>query len=607
MIGPFWHFVRMLLERRGAVVIAILCASISAASMGSGLVVLGPILEIVLGEARGLAEVVQSFFVQYPSWTPPAALIDLLPSTPRGSLAFLLGGLALLTVIGASANFMHQYFSVTLCAGVVARVRQEAFDRSIRLPLATVVARGPAEYTSRILRDAGDLQTGLSTLIGKMLAQLLKGVAAFAAAIWFDWRLTLFALLVGPVVAIILRKAGKRIRRGIRGSLEAQQGLLRVAGEALQGLRTVKAMGAEEQMGDRFGRLNQEAYRQEMRARLARALASPLIEMIAIVVAAGLAYLAGVQILDGHARFEDFVLAMGSLAAMGSSLRPVAVFINELSAANAPSSRLLEILHAPSEFDGDERRAEAPASWRVIELVDASIRYPGASVDAVHCLTLSVRAGEHLAIVGPNGCGKSTLLAGLARLVPLATGSLSVDGVNLDGTSLASWRRQAAMVAQEPFLMAGSIEENIRLGRPNATRAEVVDAAKRAHAMEFILRLPGGLEAQVSELGSSLSGGQRQRIAIARAALAGPALLLLDEATSQVDAESDVEIAAAIRDIGQGRTVVTVAHRFASVVSADRIVVMDQGSVIDIGTHEELLERCGLYARLARAQFMAAG
>lgn len=606
MTGPFWHFVRMLLRRRVAVLLAIVCATVSAGSMGSGLMALGPLMEIVLGDARGLSEVAQSFGKQHPMLALPKALVSALPSDPRGSLAFLLVGLALLTLVGAAANFAHQYLSVTLCSGVVARVRLEAFAHAVRQPLTSVVSKGPAEYTSRILRDAGELQSGLSTLLGKMLAQMLKGVAAFAAAVWFDWRLTVFALLVGPVVALILRKTGKRIRRGIRGSLEAQQGLLRVAGESLQGLRSVKAMRAEREMIRRFATLNREAFRQEMRARLARALTSPLIELVAIVVASGLAYIAGVQILEGHAKFDDFLLAMGSLAAMGSSFRPVATFANELSAASAPSTRLLELLRAPPERAHDGSLPPPPPLSREISIERATVRYPGAESDAVSELTLTIRAGEHLAIVGPNGCGKSTLLAALARLVPLTSGRLLVAGVDLAKCSIGGWRRQIALVAQEPFLIAGTVEENIKLSQPTATREQVVTAARKAHAIEFILRLPGGLDSQVAELGSSLSGGQRQRIAIARAALTNPALLLLDEATSQVDAESEAAISEAIRELGAGRTIVTVAHRFATVVSADRIAVMDRGALVDCGTHAELMERCDLYARLARAQFMAA-
>lgn len=604
MNGPFWHFARRMGRHRTAIVLAVCCAAVSAGGLGGGLVALGPMLEIVLGQSQGLAELVQAWGVAHPEWQLPAGLVSVLPDDARGSLGFLLSGLAVLTVIGASANFLHQYISVTLCASIVARVRLEAFAHAIRQPLATVVHRGPAEYTSRIVRDAGELHAGLSVLLGKLTAQVLKGVAAFFAAIWFDWRLTIFALIVGPVVAVILRKTGKRITRGMRGSLQAQQELLRLATESMVGLRSVKAAGAEREMIHRFADINRRSLAEQLRARLARALASPLIELVAILVAVGLAYLAGVQIIDGKAQFADFALAMGSLAAMGSSFRPVTAFASEISAANAPAGRLLEVLHAPPDTEGETALRLPPTPSSTIRLEGVSVRYPGATTDALHRVSLEIRAGEHVAIVGPNGCGKSTLLAVLAKLLVPTDGRVVVDGVDLAACRTRGWRRLVALVAQEPFIVSGTVEENIRLGTAHASRESVIAAARQAHAMDFILRLPGGLDAVVAELGGSLSGGQRQRIAIARAALAQPSLLLLDEATSQVDAESEREIAAAIRDLGAGRTVVTVAHRFATVLSADRIVVMDGGGVIDAGSHDELLSRCDLYARLARAQFL---
>ncbi|MDA1008795.1 MAG: ABC transporter transmembrane domain-containing protein, partial [Planctomycetota bacterium] len=368
MTGPFWHFAAMLLRHRVLALTAMVCAVISAAGLGSGLVALGPMLDIVLGEAGSLQAIAAKFSVDHPTLAIPDSLIQMLPADARGSLAAVLSGLGVMTVIGATANFLHQYISISLCSGIVARIRLEAFAHSIRLPLTTVVARGPAEFTSRILRDAGELQSGLSTLTSRMVSQVLKGVASFAAAIWFDWRLTLFALVCGPIIAVILRKAGKQIRRGIRGSLEAQQGLLRVAGESLQGLRSIKSARAESEMIRRFGALNREALSQELRARIARAAASPVIEVIGILVAVGLAYVAGVQILKGQARFEDFLLAMGSLAAMGSSLRPVTGFITELQAANAPASRLLELLDSPLERSGESEKRIAPRFSKELRL-----------------------------------------------------------------------------------------------------------------------------------------------------------------------------------------------------------------------------------------------
>ena len=603
MSSAFWIFAKRLLKRPLACAAALGLAFISAGGLGAGLLSLGPILQLILGESSSLRSLVESKVAAHP-WLPISpGLVQLIPEDRLAGVAVVLGGLLALTVFGATANFLHQYLSLSLCTRLVADVRLEAFRHAIRLPLLSVVRRGASEFTTRIINDCAALQGGLSILTGRAVAQLTKGITALAAAIWFDWRICVVCLIVGPAMAIVLRKLGKQIRGGIRGSLKEQEGLLRVTTESLQGLRAVKTATAERVMLRRFNRSNDSVVRQELRVRMARALASPLIELLALVVVMGLALLAASEIIDGKLTFDDFVLALGSLAVASGSLKPVTAMISDIQAAEAPAERLLELFALDLEESAPSRRLPDIARVRSsIAFDQVAFTYPGAEHPAVSGLSLEIRAGERVAIVGPNGCGKTTLLALLTRVADPDSGTIALDGTDIRSRNVRSLREQMGVVTQEPMVLRASIAENITLGKGGVTRDDVVAAATCALAHEFISRLPEGYDTVVSEQGASLSGGQRQRLAIARALLRNPSILILDEATSQVDGESEEQISRAVTSISRQCTVITVAHRLSTMLAADRIIVMDGGRVVDSGQHGELLARCSTYQRLVTSQ-----
>lgn len=604
---PFLSLARQLLRSPLQLALALLLATISATGLGAGLISLAPILELIIGDkGRSLRALAEEFNAQGRWVSVPDGVVALLPQEPFPSVLVVLGGVACITIIGATANFLHQSISLGLCTRVVQRIRLETFRHAIRMPLDAVVRRGPAELTSRIIRDAAELHSGLVALTNKTVAQVTKGAAAFAAAIIFDWRVVVIAALAGPLLAIVLRKTGKRIRQGTSGALRQQEVLLRVASESLQGLKAIKTSTAEGAMVGRFKQANRAVASEELRARTARALGGPLVETLAILFVIALAALAAREILRGSMGFEAFVLSLGSLAVAGGSLRPLSGFVADMQAASAPALRLREILDAPMETRRGKSGQWLPRHRHWLRVEEVSYTYPGAPVRALDGVTFEVRHGEHIAIVGPNGCGKSTLLSVLARLVTIDSGRVLLDGVDIARVELPSLRCQIAVVTQDPVIVRGTVAQNISLGVPWATRAEIEAAAARAHADGFIRALPNGFDSEVSEQGTSLSGGQRQRLAIARAVLRDGSILLLDEATSQVDAESEAQIAKAITEFGRERTVIAVAHRLSTMLAADRIVVMDRARVVDIGTHAELFDRCEVYARLVRAQMHAA-
>ena len=593
----FWHFAARLLKHKARLATAMGLALISAGGLGAGLLALAPVLEFLLRKNQSLGQWIN----QNASWVP-SEFTELLPKDAFGGVVVIFVGLLVMTAVGAVANFGHQYLALTLCVRTITEIRHDIFKHAVNLPLGTVLQRGASDLVSRTVRDSSELQRGLVALTGKTVAQITKGGAAFLAAVWFDWRITLIALVAVPVLAIPLRKFGKRIRKGVRGSLRAQADLLRVSNESMQGIRAVKSATAEAESIRRFDAVNAIVLREEMRVRFAQSMSSPVVESISIVAVCVLALIAARQIIDGKLEFDTFVLSLGALAAAGGSLKPIAGFVNDIQAASAPAERLEEVMKVAREDAGERRKQPLPLHARDIRFEGVSFRYAGADVDALQDVNLVIQHGERVAFVGSNGCGKTTLLSMLSRLFVPTTGRVLVDGADISQHGLKTVRAQVGVVTQDAFLIRGSITENIRFGHDTPSDEAVRLAARRAYAESFIDRLPDGFATVVAEGGTSLSGGQRQRISIARAVLRDPRILILDEATSQVDAESEDLINTAIAEFGAGRTTLVIAHRLSTVLAADRIVVMDTGRIVATGRHAELLASCDAYQRIARTQ-----
>ena len=605
-MSSFWHFAKIMLRRRAAVAWAIVFAAISAGGLGAGILSLGPMLSSILDEGETLLAKALAYNQTDPFLAIPHWIISKLPDDRFDGVVLIIGFIAILTIVGGIANFMHQFISQTLATKTIAKVRQDMYSHVINMPLGIVIQRGPSEFVARMIRDAAELQRGLIALVSKSVTQILKGISAFAVALYFNWSLTLTAVIAAPLLILVMRKLGKRIRRGTRGSLEAQEGLLRVATETISGLRAVKANTGEQQATTWFKRINEKVVIQELRIRTARALTAPLTESLSVFVVGGLAIVAAKLIIDGEMPFENFIISLGSLAVAGASFRPLAGLINEMQAASAPAKRILEIIETRREAPETDNLPKLARHRKSIKFEHVTLKYPGTDSPAIKDISLEISHGERIAIVGPNGSGKTTLVSLIPRLVVSDQGSVFIDSVDTADVSLSSLRQQIGFVTQDTVLFGGSIAENIAFGAGEVSREQIVDAAKRAHAEQFILELPGGFDANIAEQGASLSGGQRQRLAIARAILRDPSILILDEATSQIDAESEAHIGQALKEFCQGRTSIVVAHRLATVISADRIVVMQAGQIIDQGTHDELLGRCELYQRLTQTQLISA-
>jgi len=603
-MSPFWTFARRMGRRKGKLTLAGVMAVVSAGGVGAGLLSLPPILNNILGDQQSTLRTLAS---ESPV-SLPSGLVERLPDEPFESVVWIIVGLFLLSLVGATANFLHQYFSLTVAAATVADIRREVFRHALHLPLLRVSGRA-SDLVSRMLSDSEVILTGLVAVTSKAAAQIARGVIAFIAAFVIDWRLALTSLVAGPVLYTVIRKLGKRIRKASHGAMESRAGLMGVASETLGGLRVIKVYHSERAALGRFTRHNRETLRQELRARTAKALSTPVVEIVSIIVVGAIAIGATKLIIEGHLAPGQFMGTLVALGVAGAQLKPLTRLVQELQAADAAAARLSGVL--AEESDARHHSAgRLPALARHAQSIvfeEVRFRYPGADHDALAGIDLEIAFGETVAFVGPNGCGKTTLLSLVPRLFEPSAGRVRLDGVDVKEGDVLSLRRQIGVVTQDVVLFSGSVRDNIAMGRAGVDDASVHAAAERARATGFIERLPDGFETRMGEGGASLSGGQRQRLSIARAILRDPSVLILDEATSMIDAESERAITEALAEFSSGRTCLIVAHRLATVVNADRIVVMDAGSVVDIGTHEELLTRCPLYQSLAKGQFAAAG
>ena len=621
-MNPFWSQARRMLDRPGIAVLALVMAFVSAAGLGVGLLGLVPVLNnIGLGNqanekdlpalaAELNVKLAAKSFAGISLPVIPQNWIDALPTGAFNAVLWIVVSLGVLTIFGATANFLHEYLSLTIATRTVANLRRSAFHRVLHMPLGSVVRGNSSDLISRIINDTGILQRGFQQLTSKAVAQVTKSIASLAAAFVLSWRLTLITVVIAPVLAMILRKLGKRITRASKSQMKSQARLWETAGEAVRGFRVVKVFASERYEIGRFTVANAELMRESLRARTARAISSPLVDTIAIIVVGGLALVAAKAIISHQLEPSTFFGVLGSLAVCGASLKPLTGILQDIQTARAAAERLQQVLEAPVEATRETSKPRLARHCEALDLLDVSFKYPGSDQPAIENVTLHFPHGERVAIVGPNGCGKTTLLSLLPRLYEPDSGKVLIDGNDVSRVSLRSLRRQFGVVTQETVLFRGTVLANIAYAMPlndPSIRARVEEAAIKAHAHEFITRLPQGYDTPVGEQGLTLSGGQRQRIAIARAILRDPAILIMDEATSMIDTESESMIARAIADFGRARTCLIVAHRLSTVMNADRIVVMDKGRILDQGRHAELLERCDLYRGLAGTRLIATG
>ncbi len=606
-MGPFWTYARGMLRYRGLVAAAVVMALVSAFSLGAGLMGIAPIIGQIVerDKERDLPRMALEWNERNPDWPQvPAEVIARLPRGQFTAAVWIISVLGVLTVFGAAANFLHVYLSLTVVNKTSANIRRAVFHRLVRLPLKDVVASGPADAAARVINDTNALSMGLNALLSKGLAQVTQGAAALVVAVVTDWRLAGVGILVGPVLATLIRKLGKRIKRASRAALVSQGGLYTAALEALQGLRVVKVHTTERFEAGRFHRFNKSVMKEHNRVRTARALASPLIDVVGIFVIGGLALIALKAILAHQLDPKDFLLTLAALGMAAAQLKPLSGIVNDVQQSAAAADRLDEMLKLPPEPGHDHTLPRLARHARSIEFRGVTFTYPRQTRPSLDDVSLTIENGRTVAFVGPNGSGKTTLLAMVPRLFDpdAGRGTVLIDGRDIREVSVRSLRRQIGVVTQETVLFKGTIASNIAYGAENATRERVEEAARRARAHEFILEQPNGYETEVAEQGLSLSGGQRQRLAIARAILRDPSILILDEATSMVDADSEAKIAAALAEFGKGRTCLIVAHRLSTVINADSIVVMDQGRIVGCGKHAELLEQSETYRLIARHQ-----
>ncbi|MFB6418514.1 MULTISPECIES: ABC transporter ATP-binding protein/permease [Bradyrhizobium] len=515
--------------------------------------------------------------------------------------------LAVVAVL-ALASAARYYLVMTIGERIVADLRGDVFAHLLSLSPAFFDSARSGELISRLTADTTQLKSAVGASVSIALRNLMMFLGAAAMMVITSPKLSGFVLLAIPLIVLPLVAFGRWVRRLSRNAQDTLADASAYAGELVGAIRTVQAYTSEQFAEKRFGGEVEQAYEAARTSTQARAVLTAIIIFIVFASVVAILWIGSHDVLSGAispGRLGQFVLyAVFAAAGLGQ----LSEVWGEVSAASGAAERLFEILHVKPDI-------EAPASPRALPVPargevsfdQVSFAYPvRRDVNVLDAVSFTVRPGEKVAIVGPSGAGKSTIFHLLLRFYDPRSGAISLDGVPVKSADPRDFRARIALVPQESNVFAASARENIRFGRPDATDAEVERAAELAHAAEFIRRLPEGFDTPLGERGVTLSGGQRQRIAIARAILRDAPLLLLDEATSALDAESETLVQTALEELMRHRTTLVIAHRLATVLSCDRILVMDQGRIVEQGTHAELVAANGLYARLARLQFEGA-
>ncbi len=540
-----------------------------------------------------------------------------LPSTPFGTLMTICLMVVASTLLKGWLRIINGLLVAKLGHLTLFELRKQFYRRTLRLDLGTLRQTSNGDLMTRFTTDMEWICLGTQALYGMAIREPLKMIACLVGAAMISWQLLLITAICAPPSVYAIHWLAKSLKRANRRAMQELSSVYEHLEETFDGIKVIKAFTMESHERSRFHRISRQYYRRSMRIAFYDSLVSPITELIGLVIIVGVVAAGGYLVLNQEThlfglRISDHPLSHGTLTMFYAMLagiidpaRRLSSIFNYLQRASAASDRIYELMDRNTKLQLSKNPKRLPARLGPIRFHEVAFSYQPSEL-VLDKVSLDVTPGETIAIVGPNGCGKSTLMNLVPRFYDPTSGSVTIGGIDLRNMRLADLRERIGIVTQETLLFDDTVANNIRYGSPGATEEQVIEAAQQAHAHRFISNtLAEGYQTLCGPSGNRLSGGQRQRLALARAILRNPEILILDEATSQIDIESERLIHEVLERFVKGRTAFMITHRPNTLVLADRIVVMDNGQIIDVGKFDELAQRCELFCRLAHLDVRA--
>ena len=519
--------------------------------------------------------------------------------TGINSVVLVCSVIPLIFVLRSLCDFLNSYYMAWVALRVLADIRCKLYTHILHQSLEFFNRERSGNLISRVANDTRTAQTALTSISSDLIKQPLTVISAFAVLIHLDWKFTIVSLFLFPVSIVPIVYYGKKVRRQGKFEEERIGSMMSILQESFAGIRVIKAFAREKREAENFESLSNEQFKSGVRVRKAIEIVSPMVEAVS-AIGVGLALF---YVWYTHLSAAKFLALLAGIFMLYDPIKKLSRIHLVMQQCFNATNNIFEVLKRQPAIQDAPGAIEIVGSEGDIRIENVTFRYRPGLPSAVQNLSLHVEPGRYYALVGMSGAGKSSILSLLLRFYEPESGFIRLDGRDIKTIKQTSLREQIGMVSQETFLFHDSILSNIRYGRLNASKEEVIDAAKQAYAHDFIMNQPNGYETVIGDKGCLLSGGQQQRVSIARALLKNAPVLLLDEAMSALDSEAEREIQAGLDRLSEGRTVIAIAHRLSTVLKADQIVVMDRGEMKEIGTHRELLESSTIYRKLYDLQF----